>query len=650
MYRHINTGFFLFLVMLVGCAEEGSKSSATQGGSKTGSYIVVLKKSQKFRVASTQRQAFEARAVVVSALDRLSLDYNLPKAKRVYSAVLEGGAYQLTTEEASRLASDPNVELVEPDHRIKINATQANAPWGLDRLDQSTLPLNGQFSSPTPGANVNVYIIDSGVRVSHQDFQGRAVSGVDLVDGDGNANDCNGHGTHVAGTVAGLTFGVAKSARIHAVRVLDCEGAGQYSDVIAGVEWVTTNHTAPAVANMSLGGPISQALESAIAASVSAGVTFVVAAGNSTMDACSVSPARVPSVITVGSTTRQDARSPFSNYGSCVDIFAPGTDIFSAGITSNTATDTMSGTSMAAPHVAGAVALYLSVHPQATPAEVSSALTSGSITGRITDARSGSPNRLLNIAFLGTGEAPPVTPPVVPPPVTPPVEPPTTPPSVDEGSLSNGVPVTGLSGAAGLEKRFQITIPGGVENLLVETTGGSGDLDLYVKRNQEPTETSYDCRPYSSGNNEECRFANPAAGTFYILIRGYSQFSGANLKVTYQLAAPPVEPPPVVAPCTDCELSEGRLERKGTSNFHPAPSYFAKSGRQRFWLQGPDNADFDIHLLRLNEARQWVKVASSTKTKSVESISYDGKAGTYQFYVESYSGSGAYRLWSQIPR
>jgi subtilisin family serine protease len=273
--------------------------------------------------------------------------------------------------------------------------TQNNAPWGLDRIGQRTLPLNGAYSYTTTGSGVNVYIIDTGIRRTHTQFGGRAVIGFDAI-GDGrNTNDCHGHGTHVAGIVGASTYGVAKAVRLFAVRVLSCSGSGSNSGVIAGVNWVTQNHIDPAVANMSLGGGISTALDNAVRNSIAAGVTYSIAAGNSNTNAANSSPARVAEAITVGSSTRTDTRSSFSNFGSVVDIFAPGSSILSTWRTSDTATATLSGTSMAAPHVAGVAARFLQSNRTASPAAVRNEIVAQATLNRLTGIPSGTANRLL---------------------------------------------------------------------------------------------------------------------------------------------------------------------------------------------------------------------------------------------------------------
>ncbi|HEX8844935.1 MAG TPA: S8 family peptidase [Pyrinomonadaceae bacterium] len=315
------------------------------------------------------------------------------KIKHLYKHALNGFAVNMPEEAALMLSEDPRVEYVEEDGVMTANATQTGATWGLDRIDQRDRPLNGTYVYNFTGSGVRAYVIDTGIRTSHTQFGGRASAVYDAFGGNG--QDCNGHGTHVAGTIGGSTYGVAKSAYLRAVRVLNCSGSGSTSGVIAGVNWVTQNHISPSVANMSLGGGASSSLDTAVQNSINSGVTYAIAAGNSNTDACTQSPARVGAAITVGSTTSSDARSSFSNYGTCVDIFAPGSSITSAWSTSDTATNTISGTSMATPHVAGVAALYLQRFPSASPATVRSAIVNASTTGRLTGIGSGSPNRLL---------------------------------------------------------------------------------------------------------------------------------------------------------------------------------------------------------------------------------------------------------------
>jgi subtilisin family serine protease len=313
----------------------------------------------------------------------------------VYAHALSGFSARMTEEQALKLSEDPRVSYVEEDSIMEASVTQTNAPWGLDRINQADLPLTGIYSYTSTGAGVNVYIIDTGIRRTHTQFGGRAVVGFDAI-GDGqNSNDCNGHGTHVAGTVGASTFGVAKAVRLFAVRVLSCSGSGSNSGVIAGVDWVTANRIRPAVANMSLGGGASTALDNAVRNSIASGVTYAVAAGNSNTNAANSSPARVAEAITVGSSTINDARSSFSNFGSVVDVFAPGSSIQSTWFTSNTATATLSGTSMASPHVAGVAARILQNNTGASPATVRNEIVNTATPNTLTGIPSGTANRML---------------------------------------------------------------------------------------------------------------------------------------------------------------------------------------------------------------------------------------------------------------
>ncbi len=287
-----------------------------------------------------------------------------------YESALSGFAAVLPEEAVAELAQSEDVAFIEPDTVVTTQATQPNAPWGLDRIDQRDRPLSSSYVYNVTGAGVHAYIIDTGVLSTHQEFAGRLGNGYTAISDGNGTGDCNGHGTHVAGTVGGVTYGVAKGVTLHAVRVLGCNGSGSNAGVIAGVDWVRANHTKPAVANMSLGGSASTALDTAVRNAIAAGVTFALAAGNENVDACNSSPARTAEALTVGATTNGDVRSSFSNYGACLDLFAPGSSITSAYNTGNSATASLSGTSMASPHVAGAAALYLQAFPAATPAPV----------------------------------------------------------------------------------------------------------------------------------------------------------------------------------------------------------------------------------------------------------------------------------------
>lgn len=353
-----------------------------------GRYIVV------FKPGTAAAQVSAAAKTAVANVEGRS-----GKVDFTYDAALSGFAGSFSEAAITALSHNPNVQYIEADQKVTIDTaddtTQTVTTWGLDRIDQRKLPLNNTYTYNFNGSGVTAYIIDTGIRITHQQFGGRASYGYDFIDNDTTASDCNGHGTHVAGTVGGSSYGVAKGVSLVAVRVLDCSGSGSTSGVIAGVNWVTSKHTTgKAVANMSLGGGVSTALDTAVNNSIADGVVYSVAAGNSNTNACNSSPARVPNAITVGATTSTDARASYSNIGSCLDLFAPGSSIRSAWDTSDTAINTISGTSMATPHVTGVAALYLQGH-SATPQQVRDAIVGAATQGVVTSPGSGSPNRLL---------------------------------------------------------------------------------------------------------------------------------------------------------------------------------------------------------------------------------------------------------------
>jgi subtilisin family serine protease len=421
---------FAALVLFSASGLKANPDTTTEGNAANDKYIVIFKKSdfhndRRFGIMAhsySSLNKFGESPKDVAARMLVDIEHNQRafdnkngkviglaatnssnKIGVVFSHAIQGFSATLTAESVAYLKLQPEIEYIEPDQIITANATQTPTPsWGLDRIDQLALPLNNSYNYSEDGSGVHAYIIDSGLRSTHNDFAGRVGDGYDFVDNDNIPNDCHGHGTHVAGTVAGQSYGVAKNAIIHPLKVLDCNNSGWGSDFMASLDWVRLNYQSPAVVNMSLGGGVSVALDSAVNGVIDAGITVVTSGGNNGLSpggkspyACDYSPARVPNAITVGNTTSSDRRAPSSNFGSCLDLFAPGTAIISAWIGSDDDTATLSGTSMASPHVAGVAANYLESNPGATPGEVSQLIINNATADLVTDARGGSPNRLL---------------------------------------------------------------------------------------------------------------------------------------------------------------------------------------------------------------------------------------------------------------
>jgi aqualysin 1 len=384
------------LSLLAACGSQSGKGGSP--AANTSDYIVTYREdAATLQRLQSLKKGLEAGLSVQSLNQDLStLGLANTQVRHVYTSALQGVAAKLSAQQVQALGNDSRVVAIEKDQVFTLNTTQSSPPsWGIDRIDQPALPLSQSYTYTNTGRGVNAYIIDTGILPTHSDFGSRARVGVDVMNDGRSGIDCNGHGTHVAGTIGSTTYGVAKQVSLIAVRVFSCSGSTATSNIIAGIDWVRRNAVKPAVVNMSLGGPVSVATDTAVSNAINSGIVFAIAAGNSNTNACNFSPARVPAAITVASSTRTDGRSSFSNFGTCVDLFAPGSSITSTWIGSNTATNTISGTSMASPHAAGVAALYLQTNTTATPVAVRDALVNNATQNVITSPGRGSPNRLL---------------------------------------------------------------------------------------------------------------------------------------------------------------------------------------------------------------------------------------------------------------
>lgn len=510
-------------------------------------------------VAKEYIVAFTSTNTIMSTNQKLSTQYSVQSmayqmesqygAKMIQSFnSVNSALMQMTPKQMKKLRKDPRVQAVEKNITISVtpirsSSNQTVTDWGLDRVDQHQLPLNNTYQFNFSGDGINAYVVDTGIDITNTDFKGRAHHAFNSIDNSSDSSDCNGHGTHVAGLIGSDTHGVAKGVTLHGVKVLTCNGSGTLSSVVSGIDWVIANAVHPAVANFSLGSGSSQILDLAIERLIDSGVNVAIAAGNSRADACGYSP-KSPRAITVGSTMANDQRSSFSNFGSCVDIFAPGSNRLSTWL-GTSANRSLSGTSMAAPTVAGAMALILEQYPTYSTGEVKSRLLARSTKDELSNLGANSPNQLVftlpsaeedqnnddkddndndnNDNGENDGNIPDDGDNITPAPCT------------EENCLKKDEPIT-VSGSHHSIKHFLINIPKDTNRIIIETTGGNGDVDLYARFGLQANINRYDCRPFKNGNNEKCVINNPEAGKWFVMLYGFRDYNNVSLKVSYTQA------------------------------------------------------------------------------------------------------------------
>lgn len=520
-----------------------------------------------------------------------------------YTRVLRGFAVRIPATAATRLAANPLVRSGSRDVVVKASDTQSNATWGLDRSDQRALPLNSTYTYPgDAGAAAHVYIIDTGINANHVEFAGRVGTSRNFVApllGSADPNnwaDCNGHGTHVASTTAGTTWGIAKKATIHAVRVLDCQGSGSGSAILAGMDWVAKNHQSNAVANMSLGtvGGRSTDIETGARNLVNANVALAVAAGNDNANACNTSPSAEPSVLTTGATTVTDARASFSNYGTCVDLFAPGNGITAANYANNTGSKSLSGTSMASPHAAGALALVRSANSGLNAVQAQAQVVADSTPGVVTSPGTGSPNKLL---FVPGGS----------------------------GTPTDAAPTAAFTSSC---------------SALACSFNGSGSTD----------DKGISGYAWNFGDGSTGTGVTPshtyAAGGSYTVTLTVTDTIGQTASTSRTVTA---SSPGGDAPCTGCTKYSGTLA-SGAQVYHPGSAGFTwAGGTLKGFLRGPAGSDFDLYLEKYSCVLvcTWGSVAEGSGTTASEDVTYNAASGTYRWRVKAYSGAGSYDFWGQ---